>query len=52
VVNRIEVSEPVFVTVDSGLGVVGAPASFTEAAQRAAREGTLVAEQAELAAQP
>ena len=52
VLNRVEVSEPVFVTVDSALGVVGTPASFTEATQRAAREGTLVAEQAELAAQP
>ena len=37
VLNRVEVTEPVFVTVDAALGVVGAPASFTEAAQRAAR---------------
>jgi hypothetical protein len=40
------------VTVDAALGVVGAPASFTEAAQRAAREGTLVAEPAELTVNP
>ena len=50
--NRIEVAEPVFVTVDAGLGVVGAPGSFTEAAQRAEREGTFVAEPAELTVTP
>jgi len=48
-VTRIEVAEPAFMTVDAGLEVRGAPvASYTEASQRAKRDGTMAAEAVEL----
>jgi Family of unknown function (DUF6603) len=47
--TRIDVSEPLFVTVDRALAPDGAaPASYTEASERARRDGTLVAELAEI----
>jgi hypothetical protein len=52
-ITRVRVLEPTFVTVDRALAAVGAPLpSYTEASQLARREGTLVADPAELAEAP